>query len=49
MDLKERIQKARDDVVSIHKAMNKRDSTIVQDITQAIDEIVHNVVTLPDM
>lgn len=41
--LKKLIAKAKDDVVQIHKDMNSRDSTIVQDITQYIDEIVHSV------
>ena len=46
MKLKERIQAAQEEVVAIHKSMNKRDSTLVQDITQSIDDIVHSVISL---
>lgn len=44
--LKKLIVKARADVVQIHKDMNSRDSTIVQDITSYIDEIAHSVQTI---
>lgn len=47
-NLKDRIERAQLDVISIHKSMNKRDSTIVQDITQSIDEIVHSVISLEE-
>ena len=40
------ITKIKDEIVDIHKFMNKRDSTLVQDITQSIDDIVHSILTL---
>ena len=45
-ELDNMIKDAREDLVQIHKSMNNRDSKLVQDITQQIDDIVHSIITL---
>ena len=42
------LRQAEEDVKTVHKTMNARDSTIVQDITSQIDNIVHSIMTFPD-
>ena len=42
----EQISDVKKDIVGLHKAMNKRDSTLVQDITQSMDDIVHSIFIL---
>ena len=41
--LEQRILEAKKGVIEIHKKMNKRDSNVVQDISELIENIVHGV------
>ena len=42
-----RLQEAQELVVQIHSQMNTRDSTIVKDIKEKIDDVVHTVISIP--